>query len=185
MVESTLMVRLFFTGIKHSGKTTQARLAAQRTGLGYADADDLILQFTGAESIRSFYREHGKAAFMNAELSAVRKYIDGNDSFILSLGGGASDNTPLMDLMKSTGRIIYLRRDEKDMLPVILKHGIPAFLDPDDLEGSFSRIYRERDGVYRRYADLVIDLGSYGEREAAADRVIEALEDKGYVQHIR
>ena len=83
MVESTLMVRLFFTGIKHSGKTTQARLAAQRTGLGYADADDLILQFTGAESIRSFYREHGKAAFMDAELSAVRKYIDGNDSFIL------------------------------------------------------------------------------------------------------
>ena len=103
----------------------------------------------------------------------------------LSLGGGAADNMALMDLLKESGSIIYLRRDEKDMLPVILKHGIPAFLDPDDLEGSFSRIYRERDGVYRRYADLVIDLGSYGEREAAADRVIEALEDKGYVQHIR
>ena len=180
-----IMVRLFFTGIKHSGKTTQARLAAQRTGLEYADADDLILQFTGAESIRAFYRENGKAAFMAAELDAVREYISGRDSFILSLGGGASDSTPLMDLMKNTGRIVYLRREEKDMLPVILKHGIPAFLDPDDPEGSFSRIYRERDEVYRRYADIIIDLGPYGEREAAADRVIEALEEKGYVQHIR
>ena len=39
-------------------------------------------------------------------------------------------------------RIREMRRKEKEMLPVILKHGIPAFLDPEDLEGSFHRLYQ-------------------------------------------
>ena len=35
------------------------------------------------------------------------------------------------------------------MLPVILRHGVPAFLDPDDLQGSFHALYQRRDAIYR------------------------------------
>ena len=95
------MARLFFVGIKHSGKTTQARLVSKLTGLAFKDADDLVLETLSGESIRDVYRREGKEAFMERELSSVATFIDANSSFILSLGGGAADNTRLMDLMKS------------------------------------------------------------------------------------
>lgn len=174
------MAKLYFTGIKHSGKTTQARLVAQLLQMPHADSDDLVLSLVDCPSVRDFYREHGKVAFMEKEKEAVMAFASANESFILSLGGGAADNAPLMRFMAQTGRIIYLARDEKDMLPVILKHGTPAFLDPDDLEGSFSRVFAKRDSIYRDMADLTIDLGPYGDREETARMVMMKLKENGY-----
>lgn len=175
------MARLFFVGIKHSGKTTQAKLVSRLTSIAFMDADDLIAQTLGGMSVREAYRKEGQEAFMKREKEAVKAFIEENGSFILSLGGGAADNTELMDLMKREGSIIYLKRNESDMLPVILRHGIPAFLDENDLEGSFHRVYERRDRIYTEYADLVIDLGSYGDKEAAAERTAALLREKGYV----
>ena len=175
------MVRLFFTGIKHSGKTTQARLVSSLLGIGYADSDDLLTRYAGCASARDLYREKGREAFMEAEMEAVSSFVkESGGSFILSLGGGAADNAHLMRFMAQTGRIVYLARAEKDMLPVILKHGIPAFLDPDDLEGSFSRVFAKRDSIYRDMADLTIDLGPYGDREETARMVMMKLKENGY-----
>ncbi len=174
------MVKLYFTGIKHSGKTTQARLVAGLLSMPYADSDDLILSDIDM-TIREYYKAYGKSEFMKRELEAVSKYTESNDDFILSLGGGASDNTPLINLMKDNGRIIYLRREESEMLPVILKHGIPAFLDSNDLEGSFHRVYTERDRIYMENSDLAIDLGHYRDKAETAEYVLEKLKENGYV----
>ncbi len=175
------MVKLYFTGIKHSGKTTQARLVATALSIAYSDSDDLILSRIEEESIREFYKAHGKAEFMDQEYKAVRDYEEKNPSFILSLGGGAADNDRLMAFMKESGKIIYLKRNESDMLPVILKHGIPAFLDPEDLEGSFHKVFEERDRKYSDMADLIIDLGAYGDKEETSRLVISKLKENGYV----
>ena len=86
------MAGLFFVGIKHSGKTTQARLVSKLTGIMFRDADDLVLETLSGESVRDAYRREGKEAFMKRELEAVSSFISGNGSFILSLGGGAADN---------------------------------------------------------------------------------------------
>lgn len=174
------MVKLYFTGIKHSGKTTQARLVSERLSLPFSDADDLILKEINT-SIREFYKEYGKEAFMEKEYEAVSRYEKENDSFILSLGGGASDNTALMHLMKESGKIIYLKRNESEMLPVILKHGIPAFLDKDNLESSFHEVYVKRDSIYTEEADLIIDMGPYRDKAETAEMVIEKLKENGYV----
>ena len=172
------MARFYFVGIKHSGKTTQARLAAAMLGMEYIDADDLVLQGLSGETIREAYRREGKEAFARRELEAVSRFIEDHDSFILSLGGGASDNKALMDTLKESGKIIYLTRCEKEMLPVILRHGIPPFLDEDDLEGSFHALYQRRDAIYRSYADLIIDLGPYGDKEETAKRTAQAIREE-------
>ena len=78
-----------------------------------------------------------------------------------------------------------LNRDEAAMLPVILKHGIPPFLDPERLEESFHELYQRRDRIYRDIADITIDLGPYRDKKETAQDLVSALEEKGYVQHIR
>lgn len=175
---------LFFVGIKHSGKTTFASRIASRLSVVSSDTDDLILESLNGESIREFYKREGKEAFMKKEEEATKAFIASHSlkPFILSLGGGASDNTSLLSLLHENGKIIYLKRDEKDMLSIILKHGIPAFLDKDNPALSFSLIYERRNAIYEREADLSIDLGPYGDKTEAEELILSYLMEKNYVQ---
>ena len=175
--------RLFFTGIKHSGKTTFALRTAKALGYVFRDADDLILETTGGLSVREYYRSFGKEAFMEKEKEAVSSFIGcATSPFVLSLGGGASDNTPLMEEMKRSGTIIYLRRKEEDMLPIILRHGIPAFLDEKDPAASFHALYSRRDRIYMEKADHIIELGAYGDKDQTEEMILRSLKEAGYVR---
>ena len=93
-----LQVNLFFVGIKHSGKTTFASRIASRLLVEYSDSDDLILNTLGGESVRDYYKREGKEAFMKKEVDGVSSYISSHrhSPFVLSLGGGASDNPPIL-----------------------------------------------------------------------------------------
>lgn len=177
------MDKLFFTGIKHSGKTTFARMTAQSLSLPDIDADDLVTPLLEGMTVREYYRTYGIDAFKKKEMEAVADYTEHAESaFVLSLGGGACDNALLMDYIKKNGKVIYLQREEKDMLPVILNHGIPAFLDANDLEGSFHKLYVRRDALYREYADLVLELGPYGSKPETAEMIMTKLKEAGYVR---
>lgn len=171
-------MRLFFTGIKHSGKTTFARRSAERLCLPWADSDDLILSLISPLSVREYYKVYGKEQFANTELEAVEKYLETNSDTLLSLGGGVADNAELMDLIKKSGKLIYLSREEAVLLRrILLKSGVPAFLDPDDVEGSFHTLFERRDGIYRRYADLVIELGEYSDKEETENYIFSRLKE--------
>lgn len=171
---------IFISGIKHSGKTTFARLLAEERGWIFADADDLVLEKIRPCSVREYYKQYGKAAFMGKEEDAVRDFIVSTPQpFFLGLGGGACDNDTLMDFVKRDGKLVYLVRDEKQMLDVIMRHGCPAFLDPEDIQGSFHRLFVERDRKYRSYADIVVDLGPYGDRTGTLRMLSARLMEEG------
>lgn len=172
---------LFFTGIKHSGKTTFAKMISRKWNWSFFDSDDLIEENLKGQTIRDFYKENGKEAFMSLEAENVKKLLlTPPESFILSFGGGASDNTLLMNIIKENGYSIYLKRDECDMLSVILQHGVPPFLDEKNIEQSFHEIYTKRDEIYRRYADLTINLGPYGDKNSTALYIEKTLKENGY-----
>lgn len=173
--------KLFFVGIKHSGKTTYARELSSLIGYEFQDSDDLIMAKLGNTTIREFYKTQGKTAFMEKEIEAVEAFLkEEKVPFILSLGGGASDNAPLMGLLDDNGYIIYLKREEKDILPIILKHGVPAFLDENDLEGSFHALFKRRDAIYSEYADLIIELGPYGDIAETRAYINRIMKENGY-----
>ena len=94
------MAKIFFAGIKHSGKTRMAKLVSAMLGMESVDADDLALPLLDGLTVREYYRKYGKEAFMKKECEAVKHYSEGRESFILSLGGGASDNSDLMSYIK-------------------------------------------------------------------------------------
>ena len=172
------MQNLFILGIKHSGKTTFARLIAERIGLKAIDSDDLIKEEIKPLTVREYYKSAGSDGFKKKEFEVVSSYLSENkENVVMSLGGGASDNDALLRLLKENGRLIYLKREEDDMLPVILKHGIPAFLDENDLKGSFHKIYQKRDAIYSLVADKTVSMGPYRDRLETLECLINDLGD--------
>lgn len=171
-------MNFFFTGMKHSGKTTFAKRFAAAKGLLWADSDDLILQNISPLSVREFYKQNGKEAFLIEERKAVEEFIKNNNNFVLSLGGGVCDNTPLMDLMKENGKLIYLTRDEELIFEKIKQKGLPPFLDSDNPRKIFHELFLRRDTIYRQYMDLEIALGPYRSKDETEKLVIDILEEK-------
>jgi shikimate kinase len=148
----------FFCGIKHSGKTTHAKIFAKNHNLSIFDGDDLILKSLNGQSIRSFYREFGKDAFMKEELASILSFIsEKKDNRVLSLGGGICDNKKAIELLKDNGLIIFIRVDELTLYNRIIKDGIPPFLEGNPKE-KFHILFNERDTKYLSFCDIVIEV---------------------------
>ncbi len=174
------MAILFFCGIKHSGKTSLGRLVARKTGYRCIDNDDLILKDRPElTSIRQLYRNEGKTAFMAQEVSSLEGFLSTKPTnTIISLGGGACDNTRLISLIKTSGKVIYLKVEKEVLLKRILAGGVPPFLDPNNIQGSFSELYTSRDALYGKFSDIVIELSPYTDINESAEYLFSRLSEE-------
>jgi shikimate kinase len=171
------MQHLYFCGIKHSGKSTLGKLAAQALGYSWVDLDDLVLQgIAPYHSIRDFYQEAGKEAFMEEEVRALKAFLKTRETpYIISLGGGASDNQALIDVIKQSGKLVYLEVKEPVLLQRILEGGVPPFLDPSHIEASFASLYERRHARYSNICDIMVRLPNYPDVRDTAHFLVETL----------
>ena len=167
------MGHIFLCGIKHSGKTTIGKLLAKRLGRRWSDLDREIERKIG-EPIRTFYRSSGQEAFQWMEVETLQEILS-EENLVISLGGGAADNDPLMKIVKEHGILVYLHVEEARLLKRILRGGIPPFLDEDDVEGSFHRVYERRDRRYSKDCDHLIQLPFDQAKEKNAELVLSVL----------
>ncbi len=134
-------------GIKHCGKSTQAKLVASVIGAAVYDTDDLIYDQTGMDA-RAIYKSQGKEAFMQAELRACEHLRDilaeGSQAqdaaassdenslqdqksppakklAVIATGGGICQNEPAMQILKALGSIVYLEIEEKSAADRIIR----------------------------------------------------------------
>jgi shikimate kinase len=104
---------LILIGLRGSGKTTIARLLAQRLNRQAIDLDDLTPTYLREKSAADALSKHGEPAFRRAELAALLDALK-TPGTILALGGGtptAPGVAELLESAKNQGRIvvIYLR----------------------------------------------------------------------------
>lgn len=157
---------LFLTGIKHSGKSNVGRAAVELLQstyeIDFTDTDDLAQALLPSPigTLREFYSRFGKVAFMDLEFQAVEKFTrECSDRLhVVATGGGICDNGPAVQLMKSSGKIIYLAVDEPVLFQRIMRGGIPPFLSGENPEQSFHTLFVERNARYRQVADFMVSL---------------------------
>ena len=80
------MDRLFLIGYRGVGKTTVARLLAQKLGWTWTDADALLEERAG-QSIRDIFTAEGEAGFRDRE-SALLAELGEKRNHVLATGGG-------------------------------------------------------------------------------------------------
>lgn len=149
---------IFICGFMASGKSTHGKQLARNIGYHFIDLDDFIaLRFD--QDITELFQEKGEAAFRTIESEALAECIRDNRKTVIALGGGTPCFNDNLSLIKTSGKLIYLK-----VLPEVLyqrvfgvKSGRPLLdgKDSEEMQRYIRDLLATREQFYRQ-ADLVI-----------------------------
>ncbi|GGY16564.1 shikimate kinase [Paludibacterium paludis] len=146
---------LFLVGLMGAGKTTVGRALARRTGRTFYDSDHEIETRCGVR-VATIFDIEGEQRFRDRESSVIADLV-GLDNIVLATGGGAVLRPANRELLKTHGKVIYLRANIDDLLSRTLHDRNRPLLRTADPRAKLESLYRERDPLYREIADLVVD----------------------------
>lgn len=188
---------IILMGIKHCGKSTQARLLSSYYDIPSFDTDDLVTKTTG-KTPREIYSANGADAFMRAELNACQELQKKLESMpknkkynaVIATGGGICANRGAVELLRKTGIIVFLNADEQTAANRILREikiapdgmlsNMPAYIAKEnphslkEVRDIFHNFYVERQKLYNSICNICVDMKPVSKAENR-DSIIEAL----------
>lgn len=148
-------MNLIFFGFKNSGKTTLGKLTAEKLGRPFIDTDHLLEQLH-SEPIRNLHRKLGEKKFRALE-SELLYTLEKHQNAIISVGGGLILDPQNAATLAKLGALVYLKLDKETLKKRTLRD-LPSFLDPNDPEGSFEKMYEERVKIYEATSAHTLNL---------------------------
>lgn len=154
--------RIYLTGFMTSGKSTLGPILANVLGLEFFDLDREIEKQENL-SVVEIFEQKGETYFREIETNLLKK-LSLRNGIIISLGGGTIIHNDNFEIMKKSGKIIYLKVSPGNLYKR-LKNKIdrPLFrdlvLDENPQEDFMDRIKELLDNrkVYYEKADLTIN----------------------------
>ncbi len=152
---------IYLTGFMTSGKSTVGPILANVLGWNFFDLDKEI-ENREKKSVVEIFESDGEKHFRNIETETLNNLSKLKD-VVISLGGGTIASDANYKILKSTGKIIYLKVSP-DILYHRLKNKIdrPLFRDltlgqstEEDYKTKINEILKTRSEYYEK-ADLVI-----------------------------
>ncbi len=158
--------RIYLTGFMGCGKSSIGLILANTLGWKFIDLDDEIIK-SEKMSITEIFKIQGESVFRDIEARELHK-MENSNRVIVALGGGAILRESNIDLMKATGKLIYIKASpEKIYSRLKLKTNRPLFQTADNLimtkENAILKIrtmMNEREKYYL-LADLIFSPEDY------------------------
>lgn len=153
---------IILIGMPGAGKSTIGSLLARKIGIPFKDTDDIIFENEGRE-LKNIVKEDGFETFLNIQQRLITK-ADLNDC-VVATGGSVVLSENLMEHLKSIGTIVYLKVDFE-----ALSMRLSADRRLARPEGhTFKQVFQQRDSLYKKYADVIIDCTGRTPIEIVAD----------------
>jgi shikimate kinase len=166
-------MNLILIGYRATGKTTLARLLAERLGYSWIDADVEIERRAG-KTIAKIFAEDGEPAFRDLEAQVIADLCR-QPSLVLAAGGGAPLREESRRAMRACGRVIWLQAQPETILARMSGDATTALRRPNltdrrPLE-EIVHLLEKRTPIYRESAHWEIDT----ERKTPAELTEEIL----------
>lgn len=167
-------------GYRGSGKSTVARLLADRIGWQAVDADDEIERVAG-KSIKAIFADDGEPAFRDIESAVAEALMEGSD-LVIAWGGGVILRDANRRLLTGSGPVVWLKADAETALNRIQSDPATSERRPNltsvgGLE-EITAVLAEREPIYRRLADMQVETQGKTPSEVA-DEIGEWLDRRG------
>jgi shikimate kinase len=155
---------IYLTGFMGSGKSTIAPILANTLGYTSRDIDSEIEQITG-KRVSDIFTDYGEKYFRETERKLLQE-SSRLEGCIVSLGGGTIANQTNLQIVKSSGILIYLAASVDQILRRVRhKTNRPLLLTPEgdrmseeNLRDRISLLMTERTPYYEQ-ADVTIVTG--------------------------
>jgi shikimate kinase len=162
---------LILIGYRATGKTSLARLIAERLGWEWIDADVEIERRAG-KSIAAIFSEDGEPAFRDREAEVIADLCR-RQNLVLAAGGGAPMRPESRRMMRQSGIVVWLKASPETILARMYRDHTTASRRPDLTDkGGLAEIVEllcRREPVYRQTAHLEMDTEGRTPEEIAAE----------------
>jgi shikimate kinase len=167
---------LFLIGYRGSGKTTLARLLAEKLGWQWLDAD-AVLEARFGRTIRAIFAEEGEAGFREKE-AAVLADLCRLQNHVIATGGGIVMRPENRELMQKTGLIVWLTADSQTLWERMQADSSAGQRRPDLSCGGLAEIeqlLKVRQPLYAACANLTVDTSAREPLEVV-DEILQKLD---------
>jgi shikimate kinase len=160
---------LVLVGMMGSGKSTVARVMAERLHRVVLDSDDMIERRTG-RTVRDIFATDGETVFRSIETEVLHEALQSTEPCIIAAAGGVVLSEANRAALRSSGaRVVWLCADPATLVDRVRGAGHRPLLDADPA-GTLQRMFTEREHLYREVADAIVLVDG----RSVAD-VVEAL----------
>jgi shikimate kinase len=160
---------VILVGLPGVGKTTVGKAAARQLGRPFLDFDQEIERRAGLD-VREIFRLKGEDHFRNLEFS-LSEELSGTGGMILSPGGGWITQGRSVELLRTAGRIIYLRASPEAVARRLRRVETRPLLAGRDPVIALRELYERRRALYET-ADAVVDTETLARQQLIA-KVVE------------
>jgi shikimate kinase len=166
---------LTLIGYRATGKTTLARLLAERLGWDWIDAD-VEIEHRAGKSIAEIFAEDGELAFRDLEALVIADLCR-RDRLVVAAGGGAPLRPESQQAMREAGKVVWLTARPETILTRMTDDATTAARRPNltdnDPLAEIIELLNRREPIYRESADFAVDT----EGRAPVELVEEILEE--------
>jgi len=138
-----------------SGKTTVARIAAERLGREVIDSDQVIERLTG-RTVRQIFADDGEQAFRSYETAALLDALATDRPAVIAAAGGVVLREENRTALKQANAKVVWLCASPDVLVGRAMSGAHRPLLDEDPAGTLQRMFREREDLYREVADAIV-----------------------------
>ncbi len=166
MAKSENRKNIILIGMPGAGKSTVGALLARKLGRAFVDTDELVRKLDG-RPLRDIVAEDGPERFLEIQNAAIMPMEFNN--CIIATGGGVVKSDELMQYLKRAGTIVYLKED-----PYTLEMRLEPGRRLARSDGqTFRLLFEERDPLYMKYADYVVNCAAKSPEKIALEIINE------------
>ncbi len=163
---------LVLVGFMGTGKSSLARILAQKTGCPLLDTDAEI-EKQCSQPPSEIFREKGEAHFRDLE-TALLKSLAGKSGLIISTGGGMVIREENRRLLRELGLVVWLHAEEEVVYNRVSRNNRRPLLQTANPRATMRQLFALREPWYREVAHLQIDTGKMSHGKAVSAVLLAA-----------
>lgn len=152
-------------GMMGTGKSVVGKVLEEKTGLRRFDTDEVVSS-KSKMPVNEIFSTHGEGHFRDLETETLRS-MSLEEPAIIVTGGGIVVRGENVDLLRQLGTVVWLDADQATLRMRIRRLSDRPLLQTANPEATLSELLVAREPLYRKAADLRVDISQKNPEEIA------------------